>query len=718
LSLYSDSKVDAEFGQELVNQKWLTPLQMSQALQKSRASETSLLEVVSKEFGLNEQAIYPILAQATGLLFYDLKNIQVDPSIVETVNVKVAWHYGFMPLRLEKGTLAIAVEYPLNVKTLDEIRLQLGHNLVEVLARKKDIFDLLKKYYGFAAGTVEKIVSKTPTEELNAPQTETAIDPIDRMAGDASVINLVNEIIFDASQKRATDIHLEPYRGEFRLRYRIDGVLYDVNLSQRARPLILAILSRIKIMGNLNIVERRLPQDGRAIVKVNDQNLDLRISSIPTPHGESIVIRVLPTSMIFDFGRLGLTDENAAQLNELIRKPHGIILLTGPTGSGKTTTLYACLSQLNSKENKIITIEDPIEYEIHGITQIQVMPKVGLDFAQGLRSMLRHDPDIMMVGEIRDFETAEIAIRAALTGHLVFSTLHTNDAASGVARLLDIGVEPFLVGSSVETIIAQRLIRTICPQCKIEDPEPNHELIEKIGGMDRNMKIYKGRGCEYCNQTGYYGRTGIHEILVMSEPLKTLISRKASSYEIKAKAIELGLKTLLEDGWKKIAAGTTTPSEVLNVCGSLFETKLQSKSTVAAQSETSEDGSNRRIYKRVPVDFEMNFREIEVRFHSKGSSENDMGILNQMAYAVNISAGGLLVKVMEKPELGSTVEIQFRLYKYGNREVSCCARVVRVEEGAEPGSFYAGLMFLDLSSNDRVYLEDYIARSGKGAANG
>jgi general secretion pathway protein E len=323
-------------------------------------------------------------------------------------------------------------------------------------------------------------------------------------------------------------------------------------------------------MSNLDIVEHRMPQDGRALVQIGGEKLDLRVSCIPTPFGESIVVRVLQTKLTFDLGKLGLTKENIHLLDQLIHKPHGIILLTGPTGSGKTTTLYTCLNQIKSDVKKIISLEDPIEYELPGITQIQVQPKVGLSFAHGLRSMLRHDPDIMMVGEIRDHETAEIAIRAALTGHLIFSTLHTNDAASGVTRLMDIGVEPFLVSSSVNAIIAQRLVRLICEQCKAvhEDEAPEIRL-----RMRQDMSIpgtqavttFRGLGCDACNQTGFYGRTALHEILIVNDEIKEMILNKETAQDIKNTAMRRGMLTLLQDGWRKVLEGKTTTAEVLNV---------------------------------------------------------------------------------------------------------------------------------------------------------
>lgn len=320
-------------------------------------------------------------------------------------------------------------------------------------------------------------------------------------------------------------------------------------------------------MSNLDIVERRLPQDGRAIVKVQDQTLDLRISTLPTPYGESMVIRILPVKLLFNMEKLGFSEQDLKIVKDLIKRPHGIIFVTGPTGSGKTTTLYAALNELNTEDRKIITIEDPIEYEMENITQIQVAPHIGLSFARGLRSILRHDPDVMMVGEVRDLETAEIAMRSALTGHLVLSTLHTNDASSGITRLIDIGVEPYLIASSVTALIAQRLVRLICPECKKEDktisPEIKKLITSNLKVQDSKVKIYRGEGCKNCNSTGYYGRTAIYEILLINEKIRELILEKASSAEVKKVALESGMYSLSQSGWRKVMEGLTTPEEVM-----------------------------------------------------------------------------------------------------------------------------------------------------------
>ena len=452
----------------------------------------------------------------------------------------------------------------------DDIRVNLGLTPKFVLAPKFQIQEALKKYYGFASDTIERILHKEPQKAID--HTQAWVEDIEKKSEDPSVAKLVNQIILEAYQKRATDIHLEPYRDKIRLRYRIDGILVDANLPSDAKHFLLPMLSRIKIMSNLSITERRLPQDGSTVVRTNDQDLDLRISTIPTPRGESMVIRILPTkSMRNNLESLGLNSYNAEKFRRLINEPHGIIFVTGPTGSGKTTTLYACLHELNRDAHKIITIEDPVEYEMEGITQIQVNPKINFSFAEGLRSILRHDPDIIMVGEVRDLETAEIAIRTALTGHLVFSTLHTNDAASGITRLIDMGVEPYLIASSVEAFVAQRLVRLICAKCKIADADTpldiKQEIKQSLHLKEDNVLTYKGQGCDHCNQTGYFGRTAIYEIFEMTQNVKAMLNGKPKLEQLKALGFQNGMMSLRQNGWQSVVDGVTTVSEVLNVTG-------------------------------------------------------------------------------------------------------------------------------------------------------
>lgn len=520
---------------------------------------------------LDSRDVLRVLSEQLSIPVVSLKALNIDRAIVDRVPVKFASYYRFMPVSIEEHRLTMAVAEPLDINSQDDIRAHLGLEPRFVLASTWDIDEALKKYYGLASETIDQIMTSGGNLHRRLEETSERIEDIEKQTDDPSVTRLVNQIILEAYQKRATDIHIEPYRNRVRFRYRIDGVLLDANLPPEARHFLSPIISRIKIMANLTITEKRLPQDGSAVVRVKDQTLDLRVSTIPTPHGESMVIRLLPVaSTLLDLEKLGFNVENALKFRELIRRPHGVIFVTGPTGSGKTTTLYACLHEINDPARKIITIEDPIEYEMEGLTQIQVNTHVGFGFATGLRSILRHDPDILMVGEVRDRETADIAIRTALTGHLVFSSLHTNDAASAVTRLVDMGVEPYLVASSVQAFIAQRLVRVICPHCKQEDEDPLADIRREIKlslGLPETqaIKIFHGRGCDYCNATGYYGRTAIYEVLELDSDIRSVILDKSRAEEIKRLAVAKGMRTLRQDGWQNVLSGVTTPVEVLNV---------------------------------------------------------------------------------------------------------------------------------------------------------
>ena len=563
-----------KIGQMLINKKLITPEQLEDALQEQAKSGELLGAVLIKKGFIGEEDFLKVLSEQFNVPFIKIKETAIDPLAVKKVPAKFAWYYKVMPVKFIDNKLVIASSDPL--RSLDDLRIFLGYDLKPALASESDIMEMIKEHYGVGAETVEGIIAKAP-KETETPKETGKIEDIENLAEDASVVKLVNQIILEAYQKRATDIHIEPFRGKMNIRYRIDGVLYNANVPADIERFFLAIISRIKIMSRLNIVERRLPQDGRSVIKIGQEELDLRISIIPTRYGEGMVIRILPMSMLFSLERLGLAPEDLELLAKLIKKPHGIILVTGPTGSGKSTTLYGCLNDIKSSRNKIITIEDPIEYELEGITQIQVVPEIGFTFAQGLRSILRHDPDIMMVGEIRDFETAELAIRSALTGHLVFSTIHTNDAAGAVARLLNIGIEPYLAASSVEAFIAQRLVRLICPECKeIDTSVPDNiksiisqDMANSKAGLKHSkveeIKFHKGKGCKDCNFTGYKGRTAIHEILVVDKMIRELMLRKASTDELREKAVSQGMKTLRLCGWKKVIDGLTTPEEILRV---------------------------------------------------------------------------------------------------------------------------------------------------------
>jgi len=560
-------KKEILLGQFLIDKNLITVSELDGALKEQKKSGGFLGSILIKLGYLSQDELFPVLAEQLGVEYVKLKDRNINPSVIEKVPAKFASHYKLIPLDIKDGVLTIALANPVDIHTIDDIKLLLGYDTKPVLASEEDIVEAIRKYYGVGADTLEKMMAGAETKgtfEVKSSRTE----DIEDMVQDASIIKFVNQIFLQAYKDRATDIHIEPYEDETKVRYRIDGILYDTTIPPSIKHFQSAIVSRIKIMSNLNIAERRLPQDGRIRIKVAGDDLDLRVSILPTPFGESVDIRILSTSLKYSLEDLGLLKKDLKLMEEMIKKPHGIIFVTGPTGSGKTTTLYACLNRLNAKEKKIITIEDPIEYQIKGVTQIQVQPRIGLTFAQGLRSMLRHDPDIMMVGEVRDFETAEITIRVALTGHLVFSTLHTNDAAGGITRLLDMGIEPYLVASSVECFVAQRLVRLICPTCK-ESIKPSKEILKELGVEQirdvSKVAFYEGEGCDECKHTGYKSRTAIYEVLVVDSEIRELIMTRKSADIIKEKAVKRGMRTLREDGWEKIKMGLTTPAEVLRV---------------------------------------------------------------------------------------------------------------------------------------------------------
>lgn len=490
-----------------------------------------------------------------------LKGRAIDPAILKEVPAKVAVHYQCVPLDWEGGVLNLALTSTADADALDQLPVVLRKPIRVFMAdNDEELRDTMKALYGIGADTlegladVEAFAAAMPTAEvtdLNASQ-------------EASVAKFVNQMLLEAFQSRATDIHLEPDADDLRVRYRIDGVLYEGKIAESLKRFQSAITSRIKIMAELSISEKRLPQDGRILVRVGENDMDLRVSTLPTPFGESVGIRFLTSRQSLALPHLGFGAENLDLLRGYLSKPHGIVLVTGPTGSGKTTTLYAFLKEMNTSDKKIITLEDPIEYQMKGVTQVQVHPKIGLTFANGLRAMLRHDPDVMMVGEIRDLETAEIAIRVSLTGHLVFSTLHTNDAAAAMTRLQDIGVEPYLISSSVLCVIAQRLVRVICEACKTAVPL-SKGLYGEFGLPSNGpvITVYEGAGCDACKRTGFRGRTVIYEVLPIRPAIQELIAARDSALRIREQSVMDGMRTLRRCGWQKVVEGITTASEVL-----------------------------------------------------------------------------------------------------------------------------------------------------------
>lgn len=485
----------------------------------------------------------------------------IDPAAVKEVSAKIAAHYRCVPIGWEGKALKVAMAGTPDLEILDEMRVVLQKEIRVLVAPEAEIQKAMKDHYGIGADTLERLAD----EDVHAKTPELQGTDLDA-AQEASVSKFVNQMFLEAYQNRATDIHLQPDAEDLRVRYRIDGVLYEARIAESLKRFQAAITSRIKIMADLSISEKRLPQDGRIMIRVAGHEMDLRVSTLPTPFGESLGIRFLTSRKFLDLTHLGFADEDLKELQSYLTKPHGIVFLTGPTGSGKTTTLYAFLKQLDSTALNIITMEDPIEYQMKGITQVQVHPKIGLTFAQGLRAMLRHDPDVMMVGEVRDLETAEIAIRVALTGHLVFSTLHTNDAPGAVTRLQDIGVEPYLISSSVLCMIAQRLVRLICKECRRPAPLKKELCVEfGIRPDGPEVTVYEGAGCERCKYTGYHGRTVIYEILPVRFSIQELIAARAPANLIREKAMAEGMRTLRQCGWQKVLDGLTTPEEVIRV---------------------------------------------------------------------------------------------------------------------------------------------------------
>lgn len=553
-------------GELLLHAGAVTEEQLSQGLARQKATGQRLGQTLMELGFVTEAEMLSALESQLGLPYVQLDDAAIDPAVVALVPANFAQRHGLIPLREEDGKLVLAISDPLNIQAVDDARLILGRDVSVVIASQREIDQAIKQYYGVGADTVERMVRDSGEAlDISDLEAEEGVD-LESMATDASIVRFVNQVILEGFHRRATDIHIEPFEDVLRIRYRVDGVLQEASTPPTLKRFQAAIVSRVKIMADMNIAEKRRPQDGRVKVRIQDEDIDLRVSIIPTLHGESVNIRILSTRAL-SLEELGLEPRDYQTLCELVERPHGIILLTGPTGCGKTTTLYSALSRINSAERKIITVEEPIEYQLAGVSQIQVNPRIDLTFANGLRSILRHDPDVIMVGEIRDSETAEIAIRASLTGHLVFSTLHTNDAASGVTRLVDMGIEPFLVSSSVEAIIAQRLVRLVCPACA-EEYQPDDEYLETIGFPregDGPVRLRRGRGCDECRGTGFFGRQAIYEILLMTEPIRQLVLERASASQIKRKAIEMGMLTLRDAGWEKVLQGKTTIEEVLRV---------------------------------------------------------------------------------------------------------------------------------------------------------
>jgi general secretion pathway protein E len=549
-------------GETLLESGVITQETLAAALTRAEHAKERIGEALVALGAVSEEDVLRALAAQRGLAFLSAEDVPFTLPVLKNLSPKYLRQYEACPVSLEGSTLTVATADPSNPLLVDELRQTLGLQIKLCVAPKDAVLAGIERTYG-ASTALQKIVEgMAPTD--GDGEREEDITQLRDMAFEAPVVRLVNLLIEEAVTAEASDIHIEPSEESLRVRYRIDGILYD--LEAPPRRLQAAVTSRIKLMAELNIAERRLPQDGRIRMTLNGRRVDIRVSSIPTIHGESIVMRLLDRSSVFlPFDKLGFSPATAAHFDKLINQPNKILLVTGPTGSGKTTTLYAAIDKINAPEKKIITIEDPVEYQLKGINQIAVRPKIGLTFASGLRHIVRQDPDVIMVGEIRDLETAEISVHAALTGHLVFSTLHTNDAPGAITRLQDMGVEPYLIASVLSGVLAQRLVRRICQSCRVlDEPDPGDLLA--IGVTDgHGAELFRGQGCEACRKTGYKGRVGIYELFIITEEIRSLMLRKASTGEIRRVAVEHGMVSLREDAWSKARGGFTTIEEILRV---------------------------------------------------------------------------------------------------------------------------------------------------------
>ncbi len=541
--------------------------QLDSILANARENSLSIREAVLSGSDAKEEEFLGKLAESMEIPFQRLKETEIQEEILERLPTKAIFQYNVVPLLEEGGCLKVATSDPFAPGLVDALRLAAECRIRLVLSPDADISTAAKKFYGVGAETLDRMMQD---DRIDLEDEESLLkQDLSDLDQEASVVKFVNQIIWEAFKDRATDIHIEPMEIDLRIRYRVDGVLHEAPMPPQLKRFQSSIISRIKVMANMDIAEKRLPQDGRISLRIRGEEIDVRVSTMPTVYGESVSLRLLMRGGgLITMKDLGLNGHDSSLLKKMITRPHGILLVTGPTGSGKSTSLYAWLHTINSVDKRIMSAEDPIEYEMPGVNQVQMRPEIGLTFANTLRTFLRQDPDVIMVGEIRDKETAEIAIRAALTGHLVFSTIHTNDSASTITRLLDMGIEPFLVASSVEGIVAQRLVRELCKACR-QPVEVDGEFLREhnfpVERLANEGPIYEAVGCDECRGNGYKGRTGIFEVLQITDEIRPLVIAHASASEIKQKSLEHGMKTLREDGWDKVLAGTTTIDEILRV---------------------------------------------------------------------------------------------------------------------------------------------------------
>jgi len=538
--------------------------QIVAVLQIVRGGESNITDVITKQELAPEEDFLQAIGKVLNMPFMKLGTADIAPEVLEKLPTKAVFQYNVIPISFENGVLIVASNDPLNAGLVDMLRLASGTRVRIALSTSQDIAKAAKKFYGVGAETVDKMI-QDDRFEVSLDQDLSKMD-LSELDQEASIVKFVNQIIWEACQQGSTDIHLEPMEKKFRIRYRVDGVLHETPVPAQLNRFQAAIISRIKVMANLDIAEKRLPMDGRIGLRVQGQDIDIRVSTMPTVYGESVSLRLLQRGGAFiQLEQLGMSERDSKLIRKIILKPNGIVLVTGPTGSGKSTSLYAYLHEINTIDQRILTAEEPIEYEMAGINQVLVRPEIGLTFARALRSFLRQDPDIIMVGEIRDLETAEISIQASLTGHLVFSTLHTNDAAGAFTRLLDMGVEPYLLASAVEAVVAQRLVRKLCESCR-RPMLPEMSFLQEIKfPIDRlnGRMIYDTGTCEKCRMTGFKGRRGIFEVLEVSENIRSLVIQRSPMNVVKQKGISEGMCTLRDDGWNKVMDGITTIDEVL-----------------------------------------------------------------------------------------------------------------------------------------------------------
>ena len=548
-----------------VEQQVLQPSQAEDVLNEANLNGKTIVQAMVDSGFVDESGFYRTIAEALGAEYVDFGDKEIAPAILKLIPSGLARLHRALPIGLSGNTLRVALADPLDPRAAEDLRFALGKDVDVVVAPTEQIDNRIKEYYGADTTSMEEVLKQLGEagEMLQIRGDETAA-AVEAEANATPIIRFVDLILYQAIQDRASDIHFEPFENEFKIRYRVDGALYE--MSPPPRHLALPVISRVKVMANMNIAERRLPQDGRIQKNIAGRHVDLRVSTLPTQFGESVVLRVLDRSTVnLDLEMLGMPEYVHNYILEIIDRPNGIFIATGPTGSGKTTTLYSCLRKINTIDSKLLTAEEPVEYDLEGIVQVPVNEAIGLTFARVLRAFLRQDPDRIMIGETRDLETAQIAIQASLTGHLVFTTLHTNDAPGAITRLIDMGVEPFLISATLEAVLGQRLLRSICPNCRAPY-QPNESVLAQLELSKRDIgdrKFFYGKGCDACNHTGYKGRKGIYELMKITDPLRELINERAPTVVLKQKAIELGMVTLRQDGLRSIFAGDTTIEEVL-----------------------------------------------------------------------------------------------------------------------------------------------------------